>query len=210
MIDIFKTIPVGLEMNILICITSILILSIIPLLVYSIKCPSATSVRKTSAVLIIMAFLPIGLLISIYTQITPAVPKGLEYIEWKKLTLEQIEEKAELAPAASKTPGNLSGAIVILYKFGCPDCEAIYPALKEKLQGNDNIYFVPSDSELGKKLIQDGHVQQVPTGVYIRKQPLANGATQNNIVLYTADKNGKSVLNEKALDHLMLLQEQGK
>lgn len=210
MINIFKTIPVGLEMNIIICIESIIILSIMSLLVYSIKCPNVTSVRKASVTLIVMAFLPIGLLIGIYTQITPAVSKGLEYIEWKKLTLKQIEEKAELAPAASKTPDNLSGAIVILYKFGCPDCEAIYPAITEKLQGKDNVYFVPSGSELGKKLVNNGNIQEVPTGVYIRKQPLANGATQNNIVLYTADKNGKSVLNENALDHLILLQEQGK
>lgn len=209
MINIFKTIPIELEINVLIGVTGILILNIIALLIYTTNCRDNASMRKVSTALTIMTLLPICLLLSVYAHITPATSKGLQYIEWKKLTIEQIEKKAKLTPTASKTPEDLAGAIVILYKFNCSDCEAIYPALTEKLQGKNNIYFVPSGSKLGKKLIKNGNVKEVPTGVYIRKQPLANGATQNNIMLYTADKNNKPVLNEKALDHLILLQEQG-
>ena len=69
---------------------------------------------------------------------------------------------------------------------------------------------MPSGSKLGQKLIKTSGILEVPTGVYIRKKPLANGAAQNNMILYTVNKDGKPVLNKNALEHLLWLQEKGK
>lgn len=210
MLNPFKTIPVGMEIKMLIGVIIILILTAIGLIIYNKKHPDNKKMSKLPTVLGGIAILPILLLVVIQINIVSANNKGLQYIKWEGMTLEQINKTAKLTPAASKTPDDLSGAIVILYKFGCPDCEGIYPELKKKLEGKDNVYFVPSGSELGQKLVKNGNIVEVPTGVYIRKKALANGATQNNIVLYTVDKNEKPILNEKAINRLLLLQKQGK
>ena len=210
MINPIKTIPVGMEINILAGATIILTLIAVGIILYNKKHPDKEKMPKLPAVLGCIALIPILLLAFIQANLVGANHKGLQYVNWKSMTLEQIHKTAKITPTASKTPEDLTGSIVILYKFGCPDCEAIYPDLQKKLQGKDNVYFVPSGSDLGQKLVKKGKIQEVPTGVYIRKKAIANGATQNNIVLYAIDKKGNPILNEKALDRLFLLQKQGK
>lgn len=210
MLNPFKTTPVGMEITILIGIIIVLILTAIGLIIYNKKHPDNKKMPKLPIMLGCITLIPVLLLVAIQINIAGINNKGLRYVKWKDMTLEQIHKAAQLTPVASKTPDNLSGSIIILYKFGCPDCEGIYPELKKKIEGKDNIYFVPSGSKLGQKLVKDGKIEQVPTGVYIRKKALANSAAQNNIVLYTIDKNEKPILNEKALDRLLLLQKQGK
>lgn len=210
MLNPYKTMPVGMEIKILMGIMLVLILMVIGVIIYDKKHPDNKKTRKIPNVLLSLAIIAALLLGIIHINITSANKKGMEYINWEGMTLEQINKAAKVAPTASETPDNLSGAIVILYKFGCPHCEAVYPGMMKKLEGKKNVYFVPSDSKLGQKLVKQGKISQVPTGVYIRRKTLANGAAQNNIVLYTTDKKGKPIFNEKALDRLLLLQEQRK
>lgn len=206
----FTTVPVGTEIKLFIGTIIILVLAATGLIIYNRKHPDSRKLSKLPIVLSITAVLPAILLIVVFANIATANTKGLQYIKWENMTLKQISETASRTPAASKTPDNLSGSIIILYKFGCPDCEGIYPELKTELQGKSNIYFVPSGSKLGQKLIKTSGILEVPTGVYIRKKPLANGAAQNNMILYTVNKDGKPVLNKNALEHLLWLQEKGK
>ena len=202
--------PVGTEIMVLIGTIFIFVLAGAGLIAYVKEHPDSRKLSKFIVVLRITAALPAISLIIIFANIAAANTKGLQYVNWQNMTLKQISETADRTPAASKTPNNLSGAIIVLYKFGCPDCEGIYPELKTELQGRNNVYFVPSGSKLGQKLIKTSGILEVPTGVYIRKKPLANGAAQNNMILYTVNKDGKSVLNKNALEHLLWLQEKGK
>jgi hypothetical protein len=206
----FTAIPVGTEIRILTGAITALVLPIAGLIIYNKKHPNSRKLSELPVVLGVTTVLLTILLVIVFAYISVANTKGLQYVNWNNMTLKQITETASRTPAASKTPDNLSGAIVILYKFGCPDCEGIYPELKTELQGRNNVYFVPSGSKLGKKLIKTSGILEVPTGVYIRRKPLANGAAQNNMILYTVNKNGKPVLNKNALEHLLWLQEKGK
>ena len=206
----FTTVPVGTEITVLIGTIFIPILAGTGLIAYIKEHPDNRKLSKFIAVFRVAAAIPAILLIIIFANIAAAYTKGMQYINWNNMTLKQITETASRTPAASKTPDDLSGAIIILYKFGCPDCEGIYPELKTELQGRNNVYFVPSGSKLGQKLIKTSGILEVPTGVYIRRKPLANGAAQNNMILYTVNKDGKPVLNKNALEHLLWLQEKGK
>lgn len=210
MLNPFNKIPVVMELKILTAILIIFTLMTIGAIIYKKKNPNNKRTRRLPAVFLGIAVLSALLLSITRINLTTASNKGMEYIDWGGMTLEQINTAAKVAPTASETPDNLSGAIVILYKFGCPHCENIYPGLTKKLEGKKNVYFVPSGSKLGQKLVKQGKIAQVPTGVYIRKKALANGATQNNATLYAIDKKGKPILNENALDRLLLLQEQRK
>ena len=206
----FTTVPVGTEIIVLIGTIFILVLAGTGLIAHNKEHPDSKKLSKLIVVLRIAAIIPAVLLIIVFANIAVANTKGLQYVKWQNMTLKQISETADRTPAASKTPDNLSGAIIILYKFGCPDCEGIYPELKTELQGKNNVYFVPSGSKLGQKLIKTSGILEVPTGVYIRQKPLANGAAQNNMILYTVNKDGKPVLNKNALEHLLWLQEEGR
>lgn len=210
MLNPYKTMSIGIELKLLMVMVITLSLIAIGMVIYNKKHPNNKKTRKIPLVLIGIAVIPALLLGTIHINILSANNKGMEYVNWKDMTLEQINKAAEVAPTASKTPNDLSGSIIILYKFYCPHCEGIYPELKKKLEGKKNVYFVPSGSDLGQKLVKQGKILQVPTGVYIRRKALANGATQNNVALYTTDKKDKPMLNEKALDRLFLLQEQKK
>lgn len=216
----FIMIPVGWEITITISIIFLLLLAIIGSIIHNKLHPDKTISTQLPATLASVTLLPILLLAFIGTSLYTATAKGMSYIKWHNLTLEQIDKTASKTPTTSRIPVNrpdlcnIPCAIIILYKFGCPDCESIYPSLRAKLlqnkllQNHARVYFVPSGSAFGKKLIKDGHIRQVPTGVYIRHTPLANGAKQNNFILCTIDKNGKTVLNQQALDNLFLLQKQ--
>ena len=226
----FTMIPVGWEITITISIIFLLLLAIMGSIIHNKLHPDKTISIQLSATLASITLLPILLLAFIGTSLYTANAKGMSYIKWHNLTLEQIDKTAKKTPTISQIPVNrpdlcnIPCAIIILYKFGCPDCESIYPSLRAKLlqnkllqnkllqnkllQNHAQVYFVPSGSAFGKKLIKDGHIRQVPTGVYIRRTPLANGAKQNNFILFTIDKNGKTVLNQQALDNLFLLQKQ--
>lgn len=216
----FTMIPVGWEITITISIIFLLLLAIMGSIIHNKLHPDKTISTQLPATLAGITLLPILLLAFIGTSLYTANAKGMSYIKWHNLTLEQIDKTAKKTPTISQIPVNrpdlcnIPCAIIILYKFGCPDCESIYPSLRTKLlqnkllQNHAQVYFVPSDSAFGKKLIKDGHIRQVPTGVYIRRTPLANGAKQNNFTLCTIGKNGKTVLNQQALDNLFLLQKQ--
>lgn len=60
----------------------------------------------------------------------------------------------------------------ILFKYGCPHCETMTKYLTQKHPSLKNteiaISFVNVETELGKKLVKDYKVGQVPTLIYIK------------------------------------------
>ena len=111
-----------------------------------------------------------------------------------------------------KETEDLYGKIIIFFKFGCPDCEAIHDALDAKgFIGNDSddIYFVSSKSELGNSLLtsMDIELEEVPSILYIKKN--------EDIIPYTLyilykKENKKSVLDEEVLDRIIELHDEGR
>ena len=78
----------------------------------------------------------------------------------------------------------LADAYVLYYKFTCPDCQNTYHELQNWLGTHDigaEIYYVPSNSEYGKELMQDFPVSEVPSLVYI----YPNGSTYYTRKTYT-------------------------
>lgn len=102
---------------------------------------------------------------------------------------------------SKELPDDLSGCIIIYIKYGCPDCRSIHDEIVNCIQDNDvnNIYFVSTRSEKGSQLLELYPVNEVPTGVYIRKKDstISNRFTE---VLYGHiydDENNEVVYFEK-------------
>ena len=109
------------------------------------------------------------------------------------------------SPSESELPDNLNGCIIIYYKFGCPDCEAVYDELKDKLSDKPNVYWASSRSKQGKKLLEKYPVEKVPTGIYIYKNPEQNATDFVQKQLYEKDENNNTILQEDNLNRLLEL-----
>lgn len=98
-----------------------------------------------------------------------------------------------------EVPDDVSGCLIVYYKLGCPDCEAIYDDLKTRLEGRKNVYRVATRSKQGKALREQYPVPEVPSGVYVTKD-----GTPVIEVLYKT-KNGKTTIDEEGLTLLLKL-----
>lgn len=134
--------------------------------------------------------------------------RGMTMDDWKSENMAEIIRINNETPVSQTLPEERNGAIVILYRYGCPDCEAIYDDLHEAIDelGLKDVYYVASSSEYGQKLVEKGDIRYVPTGVYLRHEALANGASVTHIPLASEDGN-ETVLDTAALKRLALLQE---
>lgn len=101
-----------------------------------------------------------------------------------------------------KLPDDLNDKIIIYYRFGCPDCEAIYNDLNTYTTDNDlNVYYVSTRSNQGKKLLKQFPVKTVPTGIYIYKN------SHGELTYIQKDLcNTDTSLNYNALNRLFFLQ----
>lgn len=62
-------------------------------------------------------------------------------------------------------------SLFVLYRFGCSDCHRLNKDINKAFpESAKNVYYVPSRSELGKKLVKAGSVDTVPTLVYVNRQ----------------------------------------
>lgn len=134
--------------------------------------------------------------------------RGMTMDDWKSENVAEIIRINGETPVSQTLPKERNGAIVILYRYGCPDCEAIYNDLREFIDeiGLTDIYYVASSSEYGQELVEEGDIRYVPTGVYLRHEALANEASVTHIPLASEDGN-ETVLDRAALNRLALLQE---
>lgn len=150
----------------------------------------------TLASIIAMAF--------IYNQ---GAQKGMTMDNWKTMNLGEIVATNDKTPVSQTLPSERNGAIVILYKYNCADCEAIYDQLNDAIKDIDakDVYFVASSSETGQDLIEEGDIQTAPTGIYLRHEALNNGAAITHIPLATSNGH-ETVLDVAALKRLVLLQ----
>lgn len=110
-------------------------------------------------------------------------------------------------------PDDLSGCIIIYYKFGCDDCARVHDPLLESLKKNgaENYYFVSSRSKIGEKLRETYPIDAVPTGVYIRRDKNANVGHYTK-VLYDTNSTAEDtdIFVEENLLYLINAQKEGK
>lgn len=144
----------------------------------------------------------------IYSQ---GAQRGMTMDDWKTMSLGEVIAANEKTPVSQTLPNDRNGSIVILYKYDCPDCEAIYGQLDDAIRdtGAKDVHFVASSSETGRELIKEGDIPTAPTGIYLRHEALDNGAAITHIPLATSNGN-ETVLDTAALKRLVLLQSNGK
>lgn len=70
------------------------------------------------------------------------------------------------SPAEDTLPDDLSGKLIILYRFGCQDCEAIHADLQTALQDTQDTYWIATRSNQGQEFLQQHPVDLVPSAVY--------------------------------------------
>ena len=106
------------------------------------------------AVIVIMAF--------VYSQ---GAQRGMTMDDWKTMSLGEVIAANEKTPVSQTLPNDRNGDIVILYKYDCPDCEAIYDRLNDAIRdtGAKDVYFIASSSETGRELIKEGDIVEAFT-----------------------------------------------
>lgn len=102
----------------------------------------------------------------------------------------------------------LRGAVLIYYKPGCADCEAIWDALSEALVEADrpDVYLINTRSPTGRALLEKYPVKEVPAGVYVARADNNTDAFREN--LFTTTEDGTRFRWE-ALNFLLRCQAQG-
>lgn len=95
---------------------------------------------------------------------------------------------------SSVEPENIkSGDIIIYYRFGCKDCEAVYKDLKNSLADVSDVYWISTRSKTGETLLKTYPVTEVPSGVYVRK---TGNTSFNKFLLYIIDDDNISLNND--------------
>lgn len=115
------------------------------------------------------------------------------------------------SPIADRN-GNLDqqGNILIYYRFGCGDCEAVYDSLKAATAGKEDIYWVASRQSVGRELLQKYAVQEVPAGVVILGEGMYVSHVLGNSVYDQLNGTEDIQMDAYALDRLLELQEREK
>lgn len=102
------------------------------------------------------------------------------------------------------------GNILIYYRFGCGDCEAVYDSLKAATAGKEDIYWVASRQSVGRELLQKYAVQEVPAGVVILGDGMYVSHVLGNSVYDQLNGTEDIQMDAYALDRLLELQEREK
>lgn len=106
-------------------------------------------------------------LMSIHTTYTIAKEHG--YGENNEtMHINHVWQSIDLSPVEDILPENLDGTLIIYYKFGCPDCEAVDDEIYEQTKNLQNIYWIATRSKTGSQLLKEYPVTKVPAGVFIK------------------------------------------
>ncbi len=112
-------------------------------------------------------------------------------------TLSEAFQGIRLSPAEDVLPSDLDDTLVVYYRFGCDECEALHDTIQEHIDAFERetgtrIYWVSTRSEQGKYLRTECPVANltVPSFLYIRTHN-AFGESQFYIEnLYFRDPDG--------------------
>ncbi|MDE6055468.1 MAG: hypothetical protein K2G55_17325 [Lachnospiraceae bacterium] len=164
--------------------------------------PKSKRIEKVLALLSTLLFIPY-MVIAVVAYIHGADLESLQRFGVLR-TIQAIQN----TPVTDRSvdidqPGN----ILIYYRFGCRDCEAVYDSLKTEVAGKENIYWVASRQSEGQKLLQKYAVSEVPAGVIIQNDGMYISYVLCSPVYDDADKKGgMQQLDIYALNRLLDLQ----
>ena len=193
--------PFPININLLLIFFGILFLTSIIIFIIRIR-------QKKPAKLTIIGIIITGvILLTIMISCLVGMQHGLYTTN---LTLYQLYHSIDNTPIEDKLPDNLSGAIILFYRFGCTDCEAIYNDLAEYVTDADNVYWVSTRSKQGQELRAKYPIESVPTGIYISKDTDDETPVFTKKTLDTKTSDGLVILNTDAIDRLLYLQEQNR
>lgn len=145
----------------------------------------------------------------LFAQIFIAINKGMNSLS---VSLPDMIQGIQTSPTQDKMPHDLNNTIIILYRFECDDCRAIYPDLKEYLDKHKTeqtkVYFIPSRSNSGKKFVEFYNIEFVPTGIHIKKQNSNNPQdfTIKNLSTTNFGDIKTPILDKDAIQRLLDLQ----
>lgn len=86
--------------------------------------------------------------------------------------------------------GASPGRLVILYRFGCADCEATYADARRAF--GDGVVWTSSRSETGADLVETYNVGSVPTAIYFRRDTEGNQSDAIVRPIAKTDANGEN------------------
>jgi len=107
------------------------------------------------------------------------------------------------SPVEDSLPDDTTGCLIILYKFTCPDCKAVYKELSTTLKNESDVYWIASTSDTGKQLVETYKIKEVPTGLYITYNKTNTSAV--HYILYDIDSNGNIILDKNNIKRLLQL-----
>lgn len=147
------------------------------------------------AVIIIAFLCGIGLMTTYTTALKHGHYKGIN------VTTDKMWYRIENSPVESKLPDDFyddpTGCLIIYYKFGCPDCEAMHQQLTDLTADMKNIYWISTRSEQGQTLLEKYPVSEVPSAVYIK-----HDGTPLTYILYRRIDN-TTVPDEQAISDML-------
>lgn len=138
-----------------------------------------------------------------------ATKKGATTKQISSFTANELKSYSKDSITVSKNVSKAKpGDIIILTKYGCPDCAAIKDDLFSYINKNDvkNVTFVSSQSAYGEKLVKHLSVQKVPCAIYVRHNALSNSADMNWTAIYASNEDGATIFNKNAFAHIVSLQ----
>ena len=105
----------------------------------------------------------------------------------------EVEAKMESNPANTKA---VPSTVVMMYRYGCPDCEESYEETVEWLDTLDaDVYWVSSRSDFGQKMREEHMVSEVPSMIVVD----ANGKAVTRIA-YEREEGQPAKLNRMAAE----------
>lgn len=190
--------------NVLIILSCLIIISIISLIILK-KRKSHCILQQASVFITI--FLAICLILYVSTA-SIAYLHGADYEALQKFGLIRTIQAINKSPVADKgSEIDSQGNILIYYRFGCQDCEAIYHELKKEVSGKNNVYWIASRQHEGQKLLQKYTVSEVPAGVIIQSNDMYISYILYKEITDTITNETKIEFNIEGLNRLLELQQ---
>ncbi len=134
-------------------------------------------------------------------------------VQWSQTIQEIIDCEKVGYTESPDIPDDLSGCIVIYFKYGCPDCRDIHDDLMTYLSLHpiDKLYFVSTRSDKGKELMVKYPVVEIPTAIYVRQKESNISDIYQEILYYKAndDDETQAVFRQDGLEFLVRQQTEG-
>lgn len=157
----------------------------------------------------------IGLIIMLYAESLAASAKSKGayggYRQTETIASVMKAQQYGFDDESDLLPEDLSGSIIIYFKYGCGDCYDIHDELTDTLKNrNNHIYFISTKSETGETLLKKYPVAEVPSAIYITKENSEQNAYAQVLLYEPSNENTEhSVFIKNNLEQLIEMQKEG-